>query len=343
MSRKKKIMGKKTIETPSASLPSFPLIKTVRITPTIQNQWAGIVSEVGGITCSQGLTLVADSYIKWPAGITFEQFDSTVLATYNEYTELLNYSITAQDAEEDFGGCGSGTNGISSVQVLCLKTDQCIPYLDPNPTPSCLDTKDGLIQFIAQLCAQPSIQFNSIGLNLVLQPPYFPYSDPTTGAEISCFSAPTEFICPLGNWSPIHFPLGNCNKCSHIVSLLHIGCPTDDEPVEESITSATAGNCGTEEATEHLTTQLSTYNVAYANVQFYLAKKGVLAKFTKATSLVIAPATENPDYDAFFAQTRPCGSVNLILRSCVIDLNCLYYGTTPVYVIISTRIISLPL
>lgn len=320
--------------------PSKPLIDFVRITPVCSNQWIGYISgSIAGTTVSTP----SGAFISWGATTT-KYFDSTVLAPYNTLTGNLTYGLTLSSAITLFGLCNSNEIGAPPGVTFVPCFDPCGTSVPP--IPNCVINTDGLLQFIGQICAQPSLQFNRPALNLVIQVPTFPYANPAESGSLNVgYCTPsTKTICAGGNWNAIQFELGACNVCSKEVSLIYVGCPTANTTVLPPV-------CDPDYCAENPNENVAEeFSVAYANVRFFLAKYDKYTKtyskasFHKANFLGVEPIDGiNATFDVYFAQASLCDSVYILLQSKYVDLNCLYYGTTQTYVVTVPKLcIGLP-
>jgi len=312
--------------------------KLLRATPTATNAWPsanGLLPFCGGISGSTlGVSLVgltgtalapASQVISWPQGVT-AVVDSTIIVVYSAVSNRINYGLTQPYVQAAFGECPpEQSEEGTTVDGSCL-FDPCLPLTGASsacsPCPA-----DGLLQFIAQVCASPSLSYLGQGLNLTIAPPSFPASIP--GSTVVNVCNPGSSFQGCGNFNPLNFSLGQCaNGCQKTVSLIYIGCP--------------AGSSDSFECTPALEGYgpytVSYYNWIYANTLFSLSdKNGVVANFKKACYLKVEPvATEVTCFTVYFGQTRNCNGINILLICCLVDLACLYWNAK-VYVITSAR------
>lgn len=318
---------------PTSLTSSFKLL---RITPTIYNQWVTIAPNDTGIIpngstlnppCAYlgitGVALATQPYkiISWP-GTTWRLADSTIIAPYNTVTGYINVNLNLPQALQNFGSCVNDANDF--IQATCLLNNVPAPVAQ-----NCYASADGVPQFIAQICASPSLQFNSNLLNLIIQPPVFPYSVPASHEYAQCTPS-SRVICGYGNYSFLYLSLGG-NVCSDVITLVYVGCAQScatTPVVQNGIEGLTCEGLEVVDANPH--------QYIYANTRLYLAKKdGSLANFSKACYIAVEPdpcAVDRSCFYVFFGQTRLCNGVNILLISCLVDLSCLYWGNR-VYII----------
>jgi hypothetical protein len=167
--------------------------KLLRATPTATNAWPsanGLLPFCDGITGSTlGVSLVglvgtstapASQVISWPQGVT-AVVDSTILVVYSAVSNRINYGLTQPFVQSSFGQCPAEQDGGTTVDGSCL-FDPCLPLTGSAVTCSPCPA-DGLLQFIAQVCASPSLSYLGQGLNLTIAPPASPASGRIDGGD----------------------------------------------------------------------------------------------------------------------------------------------------------------
>jgi len=303
--------------------------KYLRITPLSEEyRWAAYSDSIYPDPSLGGITSAAVLF----AGATGPYIvDSTVLVVHNKVQNQFNLNFsngtTGQSGQYAASYYLGGSTGISAN---CLVTS-----CPPNNLPGCTGPYlgDGVLQFITQLCASPSISYLADGLTLRITVPNFP-GQLVDGCPVT---AGASFL-GVGNYNPLAFNLGSCsNQCAAVVSLVYIGAPAPDG------LSPTGDNY---------------YNVSYAPVKFTLAHKNYKpASFKNACYLTVAPAKASTGttitcFEVYFGQVRACSAVDpttgttttlyLLVVSDIIDLACLYWSSSLVYVITTSKTLHLP-
>lgn len=289
-----------------------------------------------GITGSAATT--APWVINWANAGATAVVDSTILLTYSAVTNLINYGIGLTQAAADFGACAGSAQSFGAPGGLTVPGD-CLFGPCENIQPSSLTCRcaaDGLLQFIGQICASPSLSYMGQGLSLTVQPPVFNGSSPgASQGACNWQNGPTLNGC--GNWSPINFTLGQCaGGCLKTVTLVYINCLTSVSPTYR---------CNVPTATNTIAVDIFPANWTYANVVFSLADKDAkLVNFKKACFLKVAPVpAEAGCFNVYFGQTRSCNGLQVLVICCLVDLSCLYWQAK-VYVITEAKpLFTLPM
>jgi hypothetical protein len=297
--------------------------KILRATPVSQDKlWVAAAPNIpyvknttcGGIVAGNKRPGVLG--VGWTSGISTALADSTVLVIYDAVTGKLNYGLTQSNAEAFF----ASNDATESVQATCLY-DICSGDRPNVLLCADLPEADGVLQFIAQLCASPAISYFGEGLSLTIAKPSF--YDPTNGVNAGCPGQGNTFL-GCGNWSNFSFNIGACGGCTADVDLIYIG----------SIVDSSSEECQTTICQDKEYTEGNTF--IYAPVKFTLTNRdGQKQSFKRACYIKIEPL--NTCFNVFFAQTRNCDSaINILIISCLVDLSCLYWGGS-VYIITSPR------
>ena len=299
---------------------TFKILRATPVSP--EKIWVAAAANkpyVKNTTCGGivGTRRPTASGITWSGGLTTALADSTVLVIYDAVTGKLNYGLTQSDAEAFF----ASSDATESVSATCLY-DICSGDR-PNPL-LCADLPeaDGVLQFIAQLCASPAISYFGEGLSLTIAKPSF--YDPTNPLNPGCQTASSNSFIGCGNWTNFTFNIGACGSCTADVDLIYIG----------SVVDSSSEECDTTICYDKEWTQGNTF--IYAPVKFTLTNRdGQKQSFKRACYIKIEPL--NTCFNVFFAQTRNCDStINILIISCLVDLSCLYWGGS-VYIITSPR------
>lgn len=269
-----------------------------------------IVDECGGIVGTPSPSSVG--YVSWGITESVAVADSTILVVYDAVTGHINYGISQSTAEQFFGTYSGVTTDANCLYGVCGETPIRLSCSDTTPA-------DGVLQFIAQLCAAPAISYFGDGLTLTVAKPTFLLAS----SEPTCPASSDTTFAGCSNWKNFSFNIGACGKCTADVDLVYIGSKRggcSDDPYDCS-------NC-------ELSYELGNTFI-YAPTRFTLANRdGSKASFKKACFIKIEPLNEC--FNVFFAQTRNCNEVDILIISCLVDLSCLYWGAS-VYIITSPR------
>jgi len=312
----------------------------LRITPTCGNQWVAASCDAQGGSTGAGISIggipgmdnkcpgVTAPGLSWGSS-TLALVDSTIMAPFNCSNKTLNTTYTISDALSDWGCGGLGNPG--TIDFSCFCEGSTCGYVCPSnglsiPPPS----SDNVIQFITQICAAPCMNFAEQCVNLSLVVPSFPFpADPTApicgpNGYGSCTGNTAQTIPGQGTYNPVNFTLGTYGWCSQVVNLIWVGCQCS--PTDGPVTTLTIGGPCTVS-----NTTVSVYRSKYywAPVKFSLVDaRGYPNKFTKCGFLRVDPALLGSPFDVYFAQTRSCNGINVLLKSHVVDLGCLYWCAT---------------